>query len=408
MQAERRCEQCGQMIPWGEQKCPACGGGDERFLWRVSRNELLLLSVLVLIILFSITTFLVKTYRAKERELAQEWYVSGKRELNAGHADVALRDFRSALVYSRNDPLIELQLAHALSAAGHYHEARAYLLGLWESEPGNGTVNLELARLAAGSGSVAEAVQYYHDAIYGQWDTDTTDHRRQARLELAEFLLKVGQKAEAQAELIAFAADLPPDPALQTQVATLLLKTGEYEHAAPLFRQALRLRPNSTPALEGAGEASFEMRNYADARRYLARARRLGAVSPQSQSLLETATLIQESDPLAPRLSGQERASRAVRAFTQSMQRLNECAAARGVSLDNNQQQSDLQKVHALASALQPQVRERNLSHDPDLLLKATDMAFEIEKVTERACGEPRGMDLALLLLSQVQEGGNE
>jgi len=407
MQAERRCEQCGQIIPWGEQKCPACGD-DERFRWSVSRNELLLLSVLVLIILFSITTFLVKTYRAKERELAQKWYVSGERELNAGHAEAALGDFRYALVYSRNDPLIELHLAHALSAAGHYHEARAYLLGLWASEPGNGTVNLELARLAAGSGSVAEAVQYYHDAIYGQWDANPTDHRRQSRLELAEFLLKVGQKAQAQAELIALAADLPPDPALQTQVATLLLKTGEYEHAAPLFRQALRLRPNYTPALEGAGETSFEMRNYPDARRYLARAKRLGPLSPQSQSLLETATLIQESDPLAPRLSGQERASRARRAFTQGMQRLNECAAAHGVSLDNNQQQSDFQKVHALASALQPKVRERNLTHDPDLLLKATDMAFEIEKVTERACGEPRGMDLALLLLSQVQEGGNE
>ncbi|HXX24481.1 MAG TPA: tetratricopeptide repeat protein [Terriglobia bacterium] len=395
------------MIPLGERKCPACGE-DEGFLWSASRNELLLLSVLVLIILFSITTFSVKAYRGKERELAQKWYVSGERELNAGHAEAALGDFRSALVHSRNDPLIELQLARALSAAGHLHEARAYLLGLWESEPGNGTVNLELARLAAGSGSVAEAVQYYHDAIYGQWDASPTDHRRRARLELAEFLLKVGQKAQAQAELIALTADLPPDPALETQVATLLMKTGEYEHAAPLFRQALRLRPNYTAALEGAGEASFEMRNYPDARRYLARAKRLGSLSPQSQSLLEIATLIQESNPLAPRLSGHERASRALRAFAQSMQRLSECAEARGVSLDNNQQQYDLQKVHALASALQPKVRERILAHDPDLLLKATDMAFEIEKVTERACGEPKGADMALLLLSQVQEGGNE
>ena len=407
MQAERRCEQCGQMIPWGERKCPACGEG-EGFLWLASRNELLLLSVLVLIILFSITTFSVKAYRGKERELAQKWYVSGERELNVGHAEAALGDFRSALVYSRSDRLIELQLARALSAAGHLHEARAYLLGLWESEPGNGTVNLELARLAADSGSIPEAVQYFHDAIYGQWDANPTDHRRRARLELAEFLLKVGQKAHAQAELIALTADLPPDPALETKVATLLLKTGEYEHAAPLFRQALRRLPNDAPALEGAGEASFEMRNYPDARRYLARAKRLGSLSPQSQSLLEIATLIQESDPLAPRLSGQERATRALRAFTQSMQRLKECAGARGVSLDNNQQQPDLQKVHALASALQPKVRERNLAHDPDLLLKAADMAFEIEKVTERACGEPQGVDLALLLLSQVQEGENE
>ena len=51
MQAERRCEQCGQMIPWGEQKCPACGENG-RFLWSMPRNALLLLSFLVLIILF--------------------------------------------------------------------------------------------------------------------------------------------------------------------------------------------------------------------------------------------------------------------------------------------------------------------------------------------------------------------
>jgi tetratricopeptide (TPR) repeat protein len=407
MQGERRCEQCRQLIPWGEQKCPACGENG-RSLWTTPRNELLLLSVLVLIILFSVTTFSVQAYRAKERELARQWHTSGERELRAGRAEAALEDFRSALVYAPDDSLIELQLAYALAAAGHLPEARAYLLGLWEREPGSGTVNLELARLAAHSSSVPEAGQYYHDAIYGQWDDDPAGHRRRARLELAEFLLNAGQKAQAQAELIALTADLPPDPALETQVATLLLETAEYEHAAPLFRQVLRLRPNYAQALEGAGEASFEMGNYRDARRYLARAKREGALSPQSQSRLETATLILESDPLAPRLSGQERATRAVHAFTQSMERLSGCAAARGVSLENGPQQSDLRKVNALALALQPKVRERNLARDPDLLLMVTDMVFEIEKVTERVCGEPQGVDLALLLLSRVQEGRNE
>jgi predicted Zn-dependent protease len=377
-------------------------------LWSLPRNTLLLLSFLVLIILFVITTFVVKAHHAKQRALARQWYVSGERELTAGQAEAALEDFRSALVYAPNDSRIELQLAHALAAASHLPEARAYLLGLWEREPGNSTVNLELARLAAHSGSVPEAVQYYHDAIYGQWDVDPAEHRRRARLELGEFLLRVGQKAQAQAELIALTADLPRDPALQTQVGELLLKAGEYEHAAPLFRQALRLRSNYAPALEGAGEASFEMRNYRDARRYLARAKREGALSTHSQSLLETATLILESDPLAPRLSGQERASRALLAFAQSMKRLAGCAAARGVSVENGRQQSDLQKVNALALALRPKVRERNLARDPDLLLKVMDMVFEIERVTERACGEPQGVDLALLLLSRTQEGANE
>ena len=51
MEAERRCEKCGQMIPWGELSCPACGN-DDRFLWSLSRNELLLASLAALIVLF--------------------------------------------------------------------------------------------------------------------------------------------------------------------------------------------------------------------------------------------------------------------------------------------------------------------------------------------------------------------
>ncbi len=407
MQAERRCGQCGQLIPWGEEECPGCSENGS-FLWSIPRKTLLLLSLLILIILFFITTFAVKAYRAKERALGQRWYVAGERELAAGQAEAALKDFRSALAYSPDDPLIQLHLAHGLAAAGHRSEAHAYLLSLWEREPGDGMVNLELARLAATSVSAPEAVQYYHDAIYGRWDEDPGKHRRQARVELAEFLLSVGQKAQARAELIALTADLPSDPALAIKAATLLLKNGGYEHAGLLFRQALRLRPNYVPALEGVGEASFEMGNYRDARRYLAHAKREGALPVHLQSLLETAALIPEIDPLAPRLSGQERVRRALRAFTQSMDRLSGCVAIRGVYFENDPQQSDLQKVKALALALQPKARERNLARDPDLLLKVTDMAFEIEKVTERVCGEPRGVDLALLLLSRGQEGRNE
>jgi len=374
----------------------------------MSRNELLLLSLAALILLFIATTFSVTAYHAKEHSLAQQWYASGKRDLAAGHAEAAIEDFRTALVYSHNDPLIELQLAHALTAAGHLHEARAYLLGLWEREPGNGTVNMELAQLAAQSGAAPQAIQYFHDALYGQWEENPAEHRRRAGLDLAEFLIKIGQKAQAQAELIALTASLPNDPAVETRVGQLLMQTGEYEHSAPLFRQALRLNPNNLAALEGAGQASFEVRDYPAARRYLSRAKRLGALSPQSQQFLDTATLIQQSDPLAPRLSAQERASRALAAFDQGMARLSQCAAALGVSFTTGPQQSDLQRLHAQATAVQPRVKTRNLDRDSDLLLQATDIALQIEQVTERSCGKPQGLDLALLLLSGIQEGANE
>jgi predicted Zn-dependent protease len=402
MQLERRCEKCGQMIPWGERECPACGES-VRFFWSVPRNELLLLSVLLLVMVFVITSFAVQAYRTKEQALGQQWYAAGERELAAGHAEAALEDFRSALVYSPDESRVELQLARALAAAGHRSEAQVYLISLQESEPGNGMVNLELARLAADSGSVAEAIHSYQNSIYGQWDGNAGRHRRQARVELAEFLLRVGKKPEAQAELMALTADLPSDPALAIQAGTLLLKTGEYENASLLFRQALRLHPNDTQALQGLGEASYESGNYREARRYLATAKRHGELSSHLQSLLGTANLVLAIDPLAPRLSAQERVRRSLGAFTQSMNRLHACAESRGSLAANGQQSPDLEDVNERASALEPKVRQRNLARDPDLLLQVTDMAFEIEKVTERVCGEPQGADLALLLLSRVQ-----
>ncbi len=242
MEAERRCEKCGQMIPWGDRKCPACGDAP-KLLWSLSRNELLLASLAALIVLFIATGFSVTAYHAKEHSLAQRWYVRGERDLTAGHAEAAIEDFRTALIYSHNDALIEFKLAHALTVAGQLRKARAYLLALWEREPGNGTVNLELAQLSARLGSVQEAIQYYHDALYGQWDENPAENRRMAGLDLAEFLIRIGQKAQAQAELIALTGGLPNDPPLETRVGSLLMQTGEYEHAAPCSARHCGLTP---------------------------------------------------------------------------------------------------------------------------------------------------------------------
>jgi hypothetical protein len=126
------------------------------------------------------------------------------------------------------------------------------------------------------------------------------------------------------------------------------------------------------------------------------------------QSDFEMATLIQETDPLAPRLPSEERVRRALNAFDRSLTRLDECLAARGASSATTPQQPELEQLNASAATLRPKVSERNLARDPDLLLKVTDMAFDIERVSERACGEPKGEDLALLLLSRAQEGRTE
>jgi hypothetical protein len=57
-------------------------------------------------------------------------------------------------------------------------KAYAYLINLWEREPENGLVNLELARIAAQKGDTEQALRYYHNAIYAVWPGDQEVQRR--------------------------------------------------------------------------------------------------------------------------------------------------------------------------------------------------------------------------------------
>jgi tetratricopeptide (TPR) repeat protein len=405
MEVERRCAKCGKVIPWGESECPMCSE-HATFLWSLRRDTFLLLTFLVLILLFIATGFAAKFYHAKERASAREWYNRGEAELKAGRASAAVEDFRDALAYSRDDPLYRLRLGQALVAAGRLDEARARLLALWEREPGNGTVNLELARLAVHQGALTDALRYYHNAIYGEWETDPAQHRRETRLELARFLLSAGEKAQAQSELIALAADLPRDATVEAEVGTLLLAAGEHDQALKLFREALDLRPRLGAALLGAGEVYYDLGDYRSAQVYLGRALEENPHLPRAASLAATSRAVLDADPFQRRLSRQERGHRTFRAFQLAIARLLNCAATRGVDLRSGSQSGTLQSLYAQAMDIQPDVQVSTLSDDADLRASTMDLVFDIEKITASVCGSPQGPDLALLLLGRTQGGG--
>jgi tetratricopeptide (TPR) repeat protein len=402
---ERRCEQCGQVIPWGQTECPLCTESST-FFWSLRRETLLLFTLLVMIILFVVTGFAAKYYHAQHRFLGEQWYGRGLMELRAGHPDIAIADFRDALVYSRDNPRYRLQLAQALAAAGRLEEARNHLLNLWEHEPGDGIVNLELARLAERQGMVPEAVRYFHDAIYGEWDRDPIEHRRQARLELCKFLLDSGQQVQAQSELIALAGDLPPDPQLQTQVATLLLRANEYDHALALFQEALGGQPQLVAALAGIGEIYFAKADYRPATRYLERALHEDPRNTRVSELLKTAEQVLSVDPYEHLIGSREKARRAIRAFHQALSRLEDCAGARGISLTQEAEPTPLQQLDLRAREAQRKIRENLLARDPDRVPAVMDLAFDMERLAEQECGPAQGLDGALLLLARTQGGG--
>jgi len=365
----------------------------------------------LLVLMFVTTGFMVRVYHGVESGLAQDWYTRGEEDLRAGRTSDALTDFRTSLSYSHDNEQHQLRLAQALISAGNPEktgtEARTYLLNLLEHEPGNGTVNLELARLAARDHAVSDASRFYHGAIYGEWADDAIVKRRAARLELVQFLLDFGQNDSARAELIALAADLPPDPVLQTKVGTLLLRVAGHDDALKLFRLALTEDPLLATALAGTGECYFKNHDYAQAERYLARALERDPHLAQAAAMRDTAQAVLNLDPFNRRLGNLERARRATLAFDSAISRLQSCASQKGIDL-KAAGSDPLQALYAETTDLQPRAKERYLSSDSALLSQVMDTAFGIELASAHACGEPQGEDLALLLMAQEQGGSRQ
>jgi len=365
----------------------------------------LFLSLLVLLALFVATTFAARFYHAKQAALARQWLARGDQELNAGHAAAALEDFRDALSYSPDDSGIEFRLAQALVAAERLDEAESYLLALGERLPGSGPINLELARLEAGRGQAALAMRYYERATDGVWEKDAPLHRRETRLELCRFLLAHHLMPQAQAALLALAADTPPeDLAVRLEVANLLLVSGDPRSALAQFSLALARRPRSAPALAGAGEAAFQVGNFSQARDYLARAVEQNSADAQSKRRLDVIQFILENNPFAAGLTDSDRAGRVRLDFAQALFRLKQCAAALDQPLTAAQPTTDLAKAYAAGQKLEAAMRAASFARDPAAMARAMDLALEIENLAQAQCGPLPPEDEAVRMIAERRQ----
>jgi len=396
----RYCPLCGQPIPQGETNCPYCTV--PKLMLRLSREGVLVASFILLPIFFTLTGFITRSYRAKEQALAQEWFARGEDDLKANRASAALEDFRTALVYSPDNDLLELRLAQALAAAGRYQEAGAYLLRLWTREPGRGRVNLELARLSAQEDNFTEAVRYYRSAINGAWEEDPSAQQRSTRLELVQLLLGHDGSREAQAELMALAAAASPkDAALHIELGKLFLRAQDPNRALEEFRAALAADRKQPDALAGAGQAAFLLGNYVQAEQYLDRAVQLDRKNTQAADMLATARQAVAINPFEMTLPDNERRQRVRRAFDAAEARLQTCASRRGEALSTSPPQMALQKLDAQAQALAHDVNDLNLRRHPELMWQTMEFVFQAEQLAANECGAPQGVDAALLLLAK-------
>lgn len=361
---------------------------------------LAVLSVLV-VLFFLFVTGLSKAYRAQRQALGNRWFARGVADLNAKKFDAAVTEFRTALLYSRDDYSYQLNLAEALIGLRHTGEASAYLLNLWDREPENGVVNLELARLAAQQGRTQEAVRHYHDAVYAAWPTDQEWMRRDARVELIELLLRTRAQTQAQAELIALAENVGQDPAEQEHIGDLFVRAGDYEHALSAYRATLRADRRNAAALAGAGHAAYELGRYPLAEHYLKSVIALNPSDALTADELKTTETVLQMDPFRPEISGTERGKSMVAAFNTAGERLKACPIPSG----NHARANGLPTLSDEWTTIKPRITEEALRRNPDLVDSAMDLVFRIERQTSVVCGTPAGTDLALLLLAKLHEG---
>ena len=362
---------------------------------------LALLSVLA-ILFFLAVTGLSSIYHAQQKSLGNRWFARGVTDLKEQRFDRAVSEFRTALLYSRDSYSSQLNLAEALIGLNRTDEARAYLVNLWDRQPENGLVNLELARIAVTKKDTEQALRYYHDAIYATWPGDQEVERRDTRLELIGFLLKINARPQAQSELIALAANLGDDPSQEARVGDLFLQTQDYEHALAAYRLSLKSDSQSPVAMAGAGTAAFELGRYPVAQRYLQAAVTAEPSDVQSAARLKVTELVLRMDPFRRKISANQRNRIVVEDFAGAGQRLKSCAALNG-SVPAPSWQASLSESWV---KMRPQITERGLHRDPDLVETAMDLVFNIERQTSTTCGAPAGEDMALLLIAKLH-GGN-
>lgn len=370
------------------------------------RERVLIACAVLLLALFGFTAFVARQYHRTVHRLGDDWFAKGESATQAGDTAAAVTNYRNALVYKPDDEKFEYHLALALSRAGREDEARSYLLSLLTESPGSGPINLALARVAVKQKDHASAIRYYHDAIYGVWDTDPLAQRWGVRRELSEYLLNEHDIAGVEPDLIALAQETPPnDRHREDTTGDLLLRAALWSRALAVYQSALATNRRDPDALAGAGHAAFQLAMYSDAADYF---RRLSPERRTSPDVGETFALAQEAatmNALRPGLRASEGAKRAAKALSVAVARISSCAKTRGDAVptapDSAAPPTDLQKLYATAQQNRRIWSESDLGRHPDQVVAVMAFAVQSENAASAECGPPQTLsDRALSLIA--------
>jgi tetratricopeptide (TPR) repeat protein len=365
------------------------------------RTPLVIAGLTVLAVLgFLGVNRLVNRFQEQKKALARHLYQQGLAEQQS-NPELALQHFRAALSYSPDNFQYELSLARTLRDSGRTAEAEAYLISLWERTPQNGAVNLALGRLAARQANIEKIIQYYHNAIYGVWDSDPENNRLNAWFELVELLLHLNARPQAQAELIALSVNVPPRPDLLMRVADLFAQAQDYDHALATYARVLQLDRANAKASTGAAQAAFKLGRYRTAERYLETANKANPGNAQIAEMLRTSKLILGQDPFSRGLSPQERSRRIRTVLAESGKRLDECI--RSQAGGSSAPSANLPSLKMEWEQMNRRLRRLGFAGESGLADEVMDLVLRIEQQTTGCASSTE--DQALLLLAQSRAG---
>lgn len=367
----------------------------------ILRDTISLLTLfLITVVIFVLTFFLHRSFTDHQQVLGQRWQSRGEAALNSGHPEQAIDALRSALAYIPSRQT-EIELATALAAAGKTQEATAYFNTLWESAPGDGTINLQLARLYARQGNETTALRHYQLALDGTWSGQGYDRRREVRLEMVRYLLSRHENDAARTQLLIAASNAPEKSPVQLEIAALLEQCKALPDALNIYRTAAQGRNPPPAALDGAGRTAFALGMYRLAGEYLGRllSGTAAATLPDSQKMTDRDMLDTSLHALllypALDLSPRTRAQRILALKKIARQRLTDCTGTAAPA------SPALAPLVARWSQLPATMTIDQLEQNPDLEQTVIQLAYDTETTTVQTCGAPSGDDAILLRIAR-------
>jgi tetratricopeptide (TPR) repeat protein len=350
---------------------------------------------LAIVAIFALDTFLANTERAESTVEANRLFEQGRALMQAGKNAQAIDRIKDALAVERGNRGYLRTLAQAQFAAGKITDADATLTELLQNDSTDGLTNLIMGRALLKEGRFAEAISYFHRAIYGHWSENAPQNRLQVRFELVDLLAQRNSKEELLAELLPLQDAAPRDLATQTRIGRLFLQVGSPARAADVFREVLRDHPEDATAHAGLGEAEFARANYRAAERDFLSALRLSPNDPATRRRLDVCHELLMLDPSVRGLSPAERFRRSLRLVELTVDETSQCAGQN----PRPELQGLLDKARTVLKA------HASAAKDSEVAESNLDLAEQIWQARKQECKSPPAPDslLALVLARSAQ-----